>query len=440
MLEVRSWTEAEIVHPLPLRVNFAWTFAGNVTYALCQWGVMMALAKLGTPEVVGRFALGLAVTAPVVLFTGLALRAVQATDAQRTYRFGDYLALRLATTVIALLIIIGIVWAGEYGGETTWVILLIGLAKAFEAISDIFYGLFQQHERMDRVATSMMIKGPLSLVALAAAVFATRQTWVGAAALAVAWALVLVLYDIPNGAALLRDLSGQGNVWVRWHWPTLFRLVRLSFPLGLTVMLISLNTNIPRYFVERYWGERELGFFAAAAYLMVAGTTVVNALGQSASPRLARYYAFGDKRGFPHLLLRFIGIGLVLGISGILISLLAGREILTLLYREEYAELNNVLVWVMVAATLSYIASFLGYAMTAAHYFAAQPVILGVVALVNGLFCMAFVPRYGPLGAAWALGMAHLLQVLVFLACVVIAVQRLPRRELRREVHYELER
>lgn len=427
--------------PLALRTNFAWTLTGNVVYALSQWGMTVVLAKFGSPEMLGRFALGLAITAPVILFAGLALRPVQATDVRKVYRFEDYLGLRLATTVIALLIITLIAVVGGYDEDTVWVILLIGLAKAFEAVSDIFYGLFQQHERMDRVAISMIIRGPLSLMALAVAVLVTRQVWAGAAALAFTWALVLVFYDIPNGKAILQHGLGwcKGQLFRRWS--VRLRLFWLSLPLGFTMMLISLNTNIPRYFIEHYWGQRELGFFAAIAYLMVAGTTVVNALGQSASPRLAKYYARGDRRKFVHLLLRLLAMGLMLGFSGILLSLLAGREILTLLYHEEYAEWNSVLVWVMVSAALSYIASFLGYAMTAAHCFVIQPVIFGAVALANGLSCLALVPRYGLLGAAWALGVAHSLQILASMASVMIALWRSPYCKPSQELLvYELER
>jgi O-antigen/teichoic acid export membrane protein len=412
------------IYPLSLRINFIWTLFGNLTYALCQWGMTVIFAKIGSPEMVGQFALGLAITAPIILFAGLALRPVQATDARRIYQFGDYLGLRLVTTFFAVIVIAGIVWKGNYNGEARWTILFIGLAKGFEAISDIFYGLFQQHERMDRIAKSMMIKGPLSLAALTLAVMTTHRVGAGAFALAIAWLVVLVLYDIQNGA---RILSGDRRIELipKWHPPTLLRLTRLAFPLGLTLMLISLNSNIPRYFIEHYWGPRELGFFAAVAYLMIAGTTVVNALGQSASPRLAKYYALGNKQQFSFLLLRLIGMGLALGVAGILISLIAGRIILALIYRPEYAHFNHVLVWVMAAAALSYVASFLGYAMTAAHYFAIQPGILGAAALANALSCVILVPSYGPLGAAWALGVANGLQVLLSSICVFNALHRM---------------
>lgn len=68
-----------------------WTFIGNVVYAGCQWGMLVVLTKLGSPEMVGQFALGLAITAPVFRFADLRLRNVQATDTRREYLFGDYL-------------------------------------------------------------------------------------------------------------------------------------------------------------------------------------------------------------------------------------------------------------------------------------------------------------------------------------------------------------
>src|ERR1051325_11414947 len=83
-----------------------WTVVGSVVYSACQWAILIVLAKLGSPEAVGQFALGLAVTAPVMLFANLQLSALHATAATREYRFGHYLALRLVTTGLALVVIV----------------------------------------------------------------------------------------------------------------------------------------------------------------------------------------------------------------------------------------------------------------------------------------------------------------------------------------------
>jgi len=412
--------------PISLRSNFSWTFAGNAVYAGCQWGMLIVLAKLGSPERVGQFALGLALTAPVIMLTNLQLRAIQATDARREYRFGHYLALRLATTALSLLVIAGI--ACGYRLETALVILAVGLAKAFESLSDVFYGLLQAHERMDRIALSMMIKGPLSLVALGLVVYLTASIAWGALALAGVWGLLLIAYDIPNG---IRLLDQGDNLRPYWDLPALVRLAWLALPLGIVMMLISLNANIPRYFIEHYLGERELGIFAALAYLMVAGNTVVGALGQSASPRLARYCAEGNAWAFRRLLVKLVGLGAGLGTVGLLLALVAGRFILALLYKPEYAEHAGLFAWLMTVAAVSYVASLLGYGMTAARYFRPQLPLFGLSGAACALGCLWLVPRFGLMGAAWA-GLASLIVQLI--GSLVINAHALQNGEMGRVI------
>ena len=63
------------------------------------------------------------------------------------------------------------------------------------------------------------------------------------------------------------------------------------------MLLIALNNNISRYFVAHYLGVRELGIFSALVSFQAVGRLVIVALGQSASPRLARLYAEGDRPG-----------------------------------------------------------------------------------------------------------------------------------------------
>ncbi|MBW4592661.1 MAG: oligosaccharide flippase family protein [Brasilonema angustatum HA4187-MV1] len=403
--------------PLSLRRNFSWTFVGNLVYAGCQWGMLVVLAKLGTPEMVGHFTLGLAVTAPVILFSNLNLRAIQATDAKQQYCFADYLGLRLLTTILSLLVIAGLTVAGGYNGETAQVILIIGLAKSIESISDVFYGLLQQHEQMDRIAKSMIVKGLLSLIALGIGVYLTKSIVWGAIALTLAWLLILLSYDISSG-----KLIAASQRKPRWDIAKLMKLAGVGLPLGFVMMLISLNTNIPRYFIEQTLGHRELGIFAAIGYLQVTGTTVVSALGQSASPRLARYYATKDILMFRNLLLKLVGIGAVLGVTGVVMAMVAGQQILTLLYKPEYAQHADIFVWLMVSAGIGYIASFLGYGMTAAQYYRTQ---LPLFILVTGVIAVSsfyLIEPYKLQGAALVFAIGAIAQLIGSLAVVIYAV------------------
>lgn len=409
-----------------LTLNMSWTFAGNVVYAACQWGMLVALAKLGSPEMVGRFAFALAVTAPVFMLTNLQLRAVQATDMTDRFAFADYLGLRTLCTGLALCIIAGFACFSHCSFTIAAVIVVVGAAKGFESISDAIYGLVQRHERMDLIARSMMLKGLISIVAFTFAIALTGRLVLGAAALAGAWCVTLCTYDF----GLARRFAGIGR-WAgsrpafvpRFPLRTLPKLIWLSLPLGITMMLGSLNTNVPRYFIEHYTGTRALGFFAAIAYLMVAGNLVINAVGQSATPRLAFRYVSGDVGAFRALLLKLCGVAVVPGGIGILIAMLAGKPVLQLLYRAEYGSYSGVFTLLMIAAAIGYVASIMGYGMTAARIFKPQPALLAAVVLILLVACFCWVPDYGLRGAAFALILAAIAQLAGSLAILLPALR-----------------
>ena len=404
---------------LSLTRNFSWNLVGNVVYAGCQWGILVVLAKLTSPEMVGRFALGLAITAPIILLSWLQLRSVQATDAKGEYEFGQYLGLRIVTTLLALFVIVCIVLVGNYTLATALVILAVGLSKAFESISDVCYGLMQRHERMDHIAKSRLLKGPLSLGVLSVLVLLTRDVLWGVIGLAGIWGLFLIIYDMKNAALTLNGIQGvrsdKSSAKERMHADfSLSRLQNLAWmtlPLGIGGALISLQSSIPRIFLQTYWGEGQLGIFAALAYIIVAGNTIVAALGQSVIPRLAKYYSNNEIKRYKHLLLRMLTIGLFLALGGILLAILFGPSLLTVIYRSEYAQYNLVFVWAMIGGGMSYIASFLNDSIAATRNFRVYVPLFVIVNITTLAASIWLIPSYGLVGAALALAVGSFTQV-----------------------------
>lgn len=415
------------VHAASLGHVASWGLVGSLTYAGCQWGMLVVLAKLGSAEMLGQLALGFAVTAPVFLLTNLALRGVLTTDARVEHSLGDYLALRLVTTAVGLLVVASIAGLGGYRWETRAAILAVGVLKAIEAVSDILHGVMQRHDRTDLIAGSVGSRGVLSVLALAAGVHLSGSILWGLFLVAVMWALVLATYDLPESVRLL-----AGDVRPRWVRSDLLRLARLSIPLGVTAMFISFSWTIPRYFIERYRGEQELGAFVAMTYLVVIGETIANALGQAASPRLARYYAVSDGARVRRLLVGLIGLGVVLGGSGLVVTRAWGRELLTVLYRPEYAEHAEALGPLMLAAGIGYVATFLYYAMTSARLFRVQMPLFAAVAAVSLVACVALVPARGVMGAAQASVVTAVVNLLGATAVNLYALRRLGAAEAPR--------
>jgi O-antigen/teichoic acid export membrane protein len=401
---------------LSLRANFSWVFVGNLIYAASQWGMLVSLAKLGSTEMVGQFALGLAVTAPITMFAGLKMRDVQATDARQDYLFGDYLGIRLTTSALAMLLIVIVALLMKSPLETRLVIVAVGLAKTIESISDVFYGLLQSQERMDRIAKSLMMRGPGSLIALTIGVYLTGSVFWGVMGLVLIWACVLFFYDLPSGFWMMEKMresralvpaSRQNELTLRprWHIQTLVGLFWLTIPLGFVEMLCSLQDSISRFFVDKHLGASFLGIFAALAYFGRAGDLVAHALGNSASPRLSRYYVEKDAAAFQSLMFRLVALGVALGAAGVIAAWWLGTPIVALVYRPEYVR-QDVFVTLMLAAGLNYVAKFMIYVLTAARYLRPQLWLESAVTVTLVTCSALLIPVYGLNGAAWALVIA----------------------------------
>lgn len=393
---------------ISLRRNFSWTLAGNAVYAATQWGILISIAKIMNPEAVGQFSLGLAITAPVILLTGLQLRALLSTDVREQYIFHEYFTLRITTLVVALCIIIGIVFFSRYSHATSLIILSVGIAKCVESISDILYGLFQKHEKMDMISQSMIIKGILSLVSFVIVLYISKNLIWGISAIILSWITILIAFDLKNALHLKCSngdcknyvLSALRNFKVINH-KKIAALTKVALPMGIVMMIGSLNSNVPRYFLERYAGEASVGYFSAISYLMVAGTMIINAIGQTASPRLAKY-AVQSLDLYKKLIVKLVGLSCIVGVFCIIVAVFFGREILTIFYRSDYANYNDVLIWMSISTVISWITALLGVGLTSARNFKVQMYIslfsVGVLILLSAIF----IPSNGIIGTAWA--------------------------------------
>src|SRR5262245_112734 len=277
--------------PSSLPRNVAWTAIGSVVYALCQWGMLVAFARLATPEALGQFAFALALSAPVMMFLQLQLRTVQVTDTQARFAFADYFTLRVASSLTGVAIVVVIAAAMGARRSAIAIAAIVAGIKMVDGLADVLYGSWQKLERLDVPSALLIVNGAVSLAALSFAL------WAGASvAGAVSGSLAGSIAALIAAAWLTRrhlrvsftpDAGALGRIG---------EMTGVALPLGLVMTLISLTSNIPRYFIQTWLGERELGIFAALTYVTAAGMTLVSAVGNSLTPAMARDFDRGDGR------------------------------------------------------------------------------------------------------------------------------------------------
>lgn len=378
-----------------MRTNSLWMAIGSSIYALCQWAILACIAKMGTPVVVGQWSLAFAITAPIMLMLNLNLRALQATDARDEFTFPTYLSLRLFCAVVAMVFSAGIaVWSG-YDESTCNVILAIAVAKGAESVSDIAYGLLQKSDRMPRVAYSLMLRGALSLASVAGAFAWTQDLVASAFALMAVWVAMATGFD-------LRAAGREHPISLDLDRGRLIRLFRMAIPLGLVMMMINLNANLPIYFLSANHGQDLVGIYSAINYIGIAASMVAAAIAQTAAPRFARMHVAGQVREGRSLLRKLVLAGVGGGVLASAAAYVLGEQALRILYTEEYAAHVQVLEILMLAYGFSIAASFIGVMLTARRQLRVMVPINAAAISINACLCWSLVPTMGIEGASWS--------------------------------------
>jgi len=410
--------------PLSIKTNSLWNLIGNLIYALTQWGMLVVIAKYGSVEMVGIFTLGLAITAPIMLLTNLNLRVAIATDTYSEYSFGNYFALRIITLIVFYLILCLILVIGNYEIETIIVILALGLAKIIESFSDIMFGLMQKNERMDWIAISRIIKGLLSLLSLFILLWLTGNLFVSILGLLITWLIILVFYDIRNAKKFesIYPLFNKSNICL---------LLKLTIPLGIAQMLGSFNTTVPRYFVEFFLGAEMLGYFAAIAYIVVAGNDMIRAIGNAVVPRLAKYYANNRIKDFIYIELILVSIALIIGFLSLIFIYFFGDIILTILYTSSYGQYSSLFFLIMISGLFIYISIFLELGLLATREFFIQPYINLIILIFVLIGCVILIPLFGLEGAAYILIISGIIRLLLFGMFLIIILWKSNRRRVK---------
>ncbi|WP_106381356.1 hypothetical protein [Abditibacterium utsteinense] len=413
--------------------------AGNIIYAACQWGMLSAIAKIGSAESVGEFALALAITSPVFLFSNLSLRSVQVTDIKRQFGFSDYISLRWITIVLSFLVLFTFPIALSLSQSTFLIVIAMAFTKMGDSISDIVYGSLQNERRMDRIAISRIMQGLIQLASLAITFYFTKSLLLAVTTMALSSIAITLTYDIFSLHAMLpvsdheahtkvmvrsRWTQGLSSLRIRWEFESIRTLAIIALPLGVVAFLDVLVLNIPRYYIDHFGGKAELGYYSAISYIMISGGTVISAVAESVRPQLAVYFST-NRNLFINLLAKLLLISFLIGIFGVIVALCFGRTLLGALYNEEYAQHSHLFAWVMVTAAVWYSSTFLTTSIVATRVFTALTPLLLLTTSATALSCALLVPSYGMLGGAWAacIGMVTRLLGGVFIL-VAIARQR----------------
>lgn len=383
---------------LSVRSNGIWSLVGNGVFAASQFGMLVVMARLGTQELVGTYALGLALVTPVFVLFSLQLRTLFATHAGDRVDVGTYVGVRVVTTAAALLIAAAIGWRFMPAG-TAGVALALALSKAIDLFHDLAYAVHYRRHRMDVMTKSQLLRGITGLTAFAVTFYYTASPAIGVLALCGAWIAIFFVYDLPTA---WREMPVHARAWTGWSWTTASRLVWLGVPGGILSWLVALQTSVPRYLIQQDVGEAALGVYSAIASLFVGLELAVVSFNQAAVPQMACYAAQRESVALARLVRQLTIFGVGLGCLFVVAALCWGPMLLGRLFGSTYAAHADVLAILTIGFAIRTATMPTGMTLRAINAF--WPLVAvqfsAVIAVVAA--CLVLMPRFGLAGCAAA--------------------------------------
>lgn len=398
--------------PRPFALSLSWTLVGEVLNATGQFGLLVVMARLGSETVLGRYALGLAIATPLYVLTSFHLRPTFVVSSREVFSFGHYFALRLIGTPLSLLALVLWSWLAGYDPATATMVLMVGLVRFSEFISDILHAAPARAEQLRYVGISRAMRGVFLLgsVTLALAMGAEPQWAMGAGA--GAGMLITGLYDLPIARRFERTRP-------LFEPSALCRLGWLAAPVGLAGALLALTQNTPAYVLEDASSVAALGRYTAAVSILFVSGVFNMAVGAAAVPRLARTFETSAP-AFTRFLLRLIVV--VAGLNGCILlgCLLAGDLYLGIAYGAPMAALHGELIWAGAIAVAAGLANLLSQTVVATRSFRIQFAVSASGLVVAVALALVLIPRNGLHGALLTFGGVQAWRLCIYTVTVAL--------------------
>ena len=397
---------------------------GNIVYLAVQWLLTILAVRLtDNYEMAGVLGIATTITSIFYTFSCYGMRSFQVSDIKKIYRDQEYILSRGITVAAALLACwIYAIAFGYTDYHTLAPIMLYMVYKSFEAASDVMYGIFQINDRYDYVCASMSIKGVLSLIVFTVPLVMGQPLELSLLAMVGVAALTFFTFDLRWCLKYVRPLI----LWTRDAWQRTFKLLWVSAPMVVLLIVQPLLMSIPRLFFERYYSTELLGAYSSISSPTVVISTFVSCAVMPYVPLFAQYFYAGEKKRLYKLTFGSLFFAAGFGLCALIGGALLGEWALVILYGESIRSYAPIFLLVIIVTTFSALTMCLNSLFIALRKLAVLSCILLLGCLLCQLITPYFVSTYAMAGITYALMVVQAFQLLLGIALAVWYIRKIP--------------
>ena len=332
-----------------VKQNMIYNTVGSIIYYVCQWLMTVLVVRLSGYEDAGLLSIAMSVTAAPAIVGLFNIRSYQVSDINNEFFGTTYTMSRLYTNILSYIICIIMVITGGYNLQKATVILIFMIFKVAEGFADVYYGIEQKFERLDYAGISLAIRGVGTIVLFSVTLIFLKNLLLSIIMITAFSFLVIILMD----RHLVKKIGGS-YMTVKTTNKEIKKLLIVCVPLAVVAFLNNLSINIPKIYLERYFGSEIMGIYASIAsptvVIQLAATTVFAPL----VPVLTEQYNMNKKKEFLNTVKKFSMLVAGLSVICIIASKLLAAWGLRLLFGESiepytYLFVPVILVSIMIA-------------------------------------------------------------------------------------------
>lgn len=404
-----------------MKKNILFALLANAFNAAISWILLLFLIRYGKKEDIGLYSLVQAIALPIHLFFTFKLRTIQLSDINNTFQKPEYFNSRILLSFASLFVTLAIaslMYMGNY--KYILAISMLGVGYSAMLIREYFISIYQINEKNEYFFLSNIMFGLISTLTFIISYIAFKDIIVAIACFSIS-RVICLLVDI----IILNKIFNERVITYLsiFNKTKTYSLLKLGLPLGITAVIGSLLTSIPRIKLEATSGLAVLGVFTTLMSLVAFFNLFMSSFSQALIPRLSQSYTlskpqFKKELGQWSIFLSFILI-IILILTYSFDTLILGT-----IFGREYTNYTDEFFLSMVAGCVLCIFHFTNMMLNVQRNFKPQVYIYSICAVICFISAYILIPYYDLKGAIYTALIASLSGILASITVFYIKFKR----------------
>lgn len=403
------------------REKYFWNMMGSFANALSSMILAIIVNRLIGADMGGIFAFAFSNAQLMMTIGAFEVRPLQSTDVNEKYSFTQYFSLRIITCILMIGIDIGYILISGYTGIKAYVVFLVCVYKMVEGFTDVFSGMFQQHDRIDLVGKSLTLRILCSTIGFFLVLYITENLIWASLALGIISAALIFLYD-------LRVWKCFENVQIGIKFQGVISLVVECLPLFISAFIMMYINNAPKYAINNMYSDEIQNIYN----ILFMPAFVINLFSlfvfRPMLIDLTKQWNERNIKPFVKTIKNILLLIIVLTVFAMGAAYLLGIPILQIIYGVDISDYRIELVLIMITGGISALSTFMYYVITVMRI--QKYLLIGYVSafIIALILPGILVKKYAIAGAVYSCTVSLIVLAIVFLSIIVTNVIRAKRK------------